>query len=53
MFEMNSVSFLFVMGDSTAYSKLWLALPDLAVFKPACFCALMGVRGAPTGLRCL
>lgn len=53
MFEMNRVSSLLVIGDSIPYCKLGLAVPDLGVFKPACFCELPDVRGAPSGMFCL
>lgn len=53
MFEMNRVSSLLVIGDPIPYHKLGLAVPDLGVFKPACFCEMLDVRGAPSGMRCL
>lgn len=52
-FEMNLVSYLKMIGDSIPYTKLWLAVPDLGVFKTACFYELLGVRGAPSGMCCL
>ena len=54
MFEINSVSFFFVIEDSTPHPELCLIVPDLGMdVKPACFCELLGVRGAPSGLCCL